>query len=109
MISFLTKAFEAVSGKLGGIAVFIPAIAERIRVAIKSRDVEKVKKGVASLRARNVELREVCDGIDDFCDYADAAVADGQLDGIEMGRAGLKLEKIVDEAEDVLRGYDEDD
>lgn len=109
MESFLRKAWAVVTDKLGAIANFIPAIAEKIEVAIKEEKVEDLNESFDELEARSHEMREVCDAIDQFVNHGRQAIADGNLSAVEGARAGLLLERIVDEAEDVVTGVDEDD
>ena len=73
-----------------------------MKVAIEAGDNVKIK-------AHNHELREFHMKGLEYCDFIDEAVADGNLDLYEGAIAIAKLNELVDEAEDVITGVDEDD
>ena len=95
---FWKKAME----KLDKFAAFLPAIGEQIKIHIEEGDVE-------AIRARVRELREATAALDRFGDRLEKRIADSELDAVEAIESLGDLDEAIDELEDVVKGYDEDD
>jgi len=99
-MSFLTNLWEKAMAKLGDLASFVPGIASMIHMAINEGDAAKVN-------AHAVQLKQFAQALMDFADAAVEATADGTLDLVEGSELALALEKVVDEADDVVKGQDD--
>lgn len=88
-MSFLTNLFNKVVARLGSIGRFIGVIADEVDIALKEKD-------VAKLRAASAKAREKANDLLALCDVLDAAVADNKLTLTEGSEIALKLEAIVD-------------
>jgi len=102
MKSYLKDLWAKAMLKLGAVASFVPAIAAQINVALDAGD-------AAKLRAHAVELKEAGQAQIDLGDALLIATEDGTLDLVEGSEIALKIERMLDELEDVAKGYDEDD
>ena len=109
MDSFLTRAWNALTSKLGSLAAFIRPVAEELEVSIRTGDVAKAEAACNAWDGRAHEMRETLDAGDELVAHIRASIADGKLDAIEAARGLLKVERLLDEGEDVLTGRDEDD
>lgn len=109
MESILSRAWNALTRKLGTLAGFILPIGRELEVAIADRDTARAQAAADAWKARAHELREALDAGDAVFAEVETALEDGRLDALEASRVALKLERFVDEAEDVLTGTDEDD
>ena len=98
-MSFLTNLWNKFLAKLGSVAAFIPGIAESVKIAIESGDVEKV-------RAHATQLKELAAAIDFLADAALDATDDGSITLVEGSELALAIESVIDEADDVIKGYD---
>ena len=97
------------TSKLGSLASFIVPVAREIQVAVASKDVDKIEAACAEWDNRSHEARETLDAGDELVAHIRASVADGHLDAIESAEGLLLLERLIDEAEDIATGRDEDD
>jgi hypothetical protein len=102
MNSFLENLYAKVIAKLGSLASFIPMIASNLKKALVEGDIAKIK-------ARTHELRELAAAQTNLANVIDDAVADGSIDLVEGSEIAIALERMIDEAEDVIKGIDEDD
>lgn len=102
MDSYLANLYQTIESRLGALGGLIPTIASTVKIALVEGDVEKIT-------TRTAELREATAALDNLAGVLDAAVADGQVSLAEGAEAALALEAAVDQIEDIIRGYDEDD
>lgn len=102
MKNYAVAAWAWVTDKLGSLTSFAEPIAKALKIAIESGDVIKI-------RIHTNELREFAQKLMGVCDFLDEAVSDGNLDLYEGSQALVLLNEVVDEAEDVITGVDEDD
>ncbi len=114
MESFLKRAWKALTAKLGSFAAFIPSIASQIEVGIRDNDTAKILKVCDAWDTRAHETRETLDAGDELMAHLRKAVEpdpDGvvRLTAAETGTGLLLVEKLIDEAEDIVTGVDEDD
>ena len=101
MDNYLEKLWDLAEAKMGALAGLAPTIAANVKISLKEGDVGMV-------RVRATELRECAAAQDRLGVALLDAVADGSVDLAEGADVALALEKVLDEAEDVIRGYDED-
>jgi len=109
MKSFLTAAFEALESKLGGVASFIPVLAEGIKKGIDEEDFAAIDKHLREAEKRIHEGRETLTAAEELTAHVRQSVRDGDLSLAEAGQGLLLVERLIDEAEDVVTGVDEDD
>lgn len=109
MESILLRGYEAIESKLGGLASFIPAIAQSIKKSIDEEDYAAVDAKLRELDKRTHEGREALAAADNLAAYVRQALRDGDLTLAEGAEMALLVERLVDEAEDVVTGVDEDD
>lgn len=102
MNSFLERLYDKAIARMGSLASFVPMIAKNLKAAIAEGDVEKIKR-------HTHELRELSAAQIKLADTVDAAVADGNIDLVEGAEIAVEFERVIDEAEDVIKGFDEDD
>jgi hypothetical protein len=74
---------------MGSIGRYFGLIAEEIEIALKEKD-------VAKMRAASAKAREKAMDVISLCDTVDEAIADNSLDLIEGSQIALKIEAIVD-------------
>ena len=109
MDSFLKKAWTALTLKLGAFAAFINPIAAQIEVGIREQDSAKITAACDEWDKRSLEARETIDAGDELVAHLRAAVADDKISAIEAATGLLLVERLIDEAEDIVTGQDEDD
>lgn len=107
MKDYLRGLFAKVVDAAPAVAALLPMFARAIKVAVDSGDAAKILK--------------TCDELDEALDAGKALTAKvraalapdadgvGRLDVAEGAEISLALQSFADEAEDVVRGYDEDD
>jgi hypothetical protein len=88
-MSFLTSLWAKVVARMGSIGRYFGLIAEEIEIALKEKD-------VAKMRAASAKAREKAMDVISLCDTVDEAIADNSLDLIEGSQIALKIEAIVD-------------
>lgn len=109
MKSYLTRAWEALTARLGSVASFLLPLAKELDVAIRAQDVAKVERACTAYEVRAREVREALEAGDQLVTHLRASMADGRLSAVEAGQGLLLVERLVDESEDVATGRDEDD
>lgn len=105
----LIKVLGDLVGKLGKWAAFVPLLLGELKKALTAKDVAKVRKLAADVRARAVEMHEAADALTIVADKAEAAVADNEVDAQEAIDVAAAITHAIDEAEDIVTGKDEDD
>lgn len=88
---------------------FIPTIVEQVKAAIKTKDVSAILAVADRLEATAGEEREHADSLDALASHLKQMVADGNIDGMEVADALKLIQESIDEAEDIVKGSDEDD
>lgn len=109
MKNWIGIAWEKVTNKLGGMLPFLKGAASEIEIAIANKDKAKILEICDAMDARFHEMDEATVAGRDFTAEVRQAVANDALDMVESGRVALKLQRFVDEMEDVATGVDEDD
>lgn len=95
-MSFLTNLWVKILNKLGVVGAALTIVASQLRFAIKQGD-------VAMVRFRMQQIRELGAALMLFADKGDEVVADNVITPIEGGELGLELEKVVQEAVDIVK------
>lgn len=104
---FLGKIWDKITARLGSFAAFIPMVAEKVKIAIAENDGEKA-------RAHGEELIEAGEALK-VLGRKIVSATEKDPDGViritaaEGSEVTLALAAAVDEIEDVVKGYDEDD
>lgn len=98
----INELLDKAGEKLGKFAGFLPAIGEQLKIAIKEGNADKI-------RARTKELREAGEAQIKFANQLDAHIADNVENGVELVEDLRELDEVLDQWEDVFKGYDEDD
>ncbi len=88
---------------------FVPTIVAQIKVAIQTKDIQKIAEVADRLEATAREEREHADALDALSSHLKQMIADGQVDGIEAAEALELSQAVMDEGEDIIKGVDEDD
>jgi len=107
MKNILGPLWDSAMEKLGNFSSFVPAVLSQIKVKLSEGD-------AAGVHQRGVELVEAGQALSNLGQkLADATLpdADGQitLTPTELADAAVALEHAIDEFEDVMKGFDEDD
>lgn len=102
MKSYLLPLWDKAMKLLGPVGPLIPTIAKSIKKDLKAGDVEKVQ-------AHAKELLECAEQMALCANYLIEITADGTIDLDETARVAINFERLLDEAEDVATGVDEDD
>lgn len=109
MQSFLRRAWDALTKKLGAVSAFILPIARTVEIGIAENDSAKILSACDEWDKRAHETRETLDAGDELVAHMRQSLADGNISAIEAGTGALLVEKLIDEAEDIATGVDEDD
>lgn len=88
-MSFLTNLWAKVIARMGNIGRYFGVIAEEIEIALKEKDVAKMRAASAKAREKAMDVIALCDTVDE-------AIADNTLDLVEGSQIALKIEAIVD-------------
>lgn len=88
---------------------FIPTIVEQVKAAIKAKDVTAILAIADRLESTAAEEREHADSLDALSSHLKQMVADGNVDMMEVALAMKLIQESIDEAEDIVKGSDEDD
>ena len=99
--SLLLKLWDKAMKAIGPVATVLPLVSKSIKVKLKAGDVEGV-------RGHIVELQEAAAALGGVASHLEVAIADGQITLEEGASIALKLEKFIDELDDVFKGFDED-
>ena len=102
MKNYALEAWAYLVKKISFISGIVAAVSNSLIVALREKDIAKVK-------AHSLELRELGQKMIDTSDFLDEAVSDGNLDLYEGSQALVLLNDLLDEGEDVITGVDEDD
>lgn len=109
MKNWLRKAWTAVTNKLGSLAAFITPVARELEVGIAEADKDKILAACDQLDARFHETDETTAAGRELTAHCRKALEDDNLDAIEAAEGLVLIQKLIDEAEDIVTGRDEDD
>lgn len=95
-MSFLTKLWSKILGKLGVLGAALTLVAAQLRFAISTGN-------VALARFRFQQIRELGQALIMFADQGDEALEDDTLTAVETSGLLLGLETVVVEAADIFK------
>jgi hypothetical protein len=109
MKDWIGTAWDALTKKLGALNAFLRPIAREIEIGVKERDKSRVVAACDAMDSRTHETREACDASDDLTAYVRTSLEDDNWTALEAGNIALKVQRLIDELEDIATGHDEDD